>query len=51
VPDQVKNPPIPTGGKANRVTFPAVKTSKIRVIFTHRGDSRSGVTEIEAWEK
>lgn len=49
--DQKKSPRLPTGGQANTTTFPPVKTNKLRVIFTHKGDSRAGLTEIEAWEK
>ncbi|HWE95922.1 MAG TPA: discoidin domain-containing protein [Tepidisphaeraceae bacterium] len=51
VPNQKKSPASPAGGKVNAVTFPAVKASKIRVVFEHRAPSRSGVTEIDAWEK
>ena len=46
---QAVEPEAPTGGMANTVTFKPVKTSKIRVVFTHKGKARSGVTEIEAW--
>jgi hypothetical protein len=44
------NPADPTGGMANTVTFKPVKTSKIRVVFTHKGKARSGVSEIETWQ-
>jgi hypothetical protein len=49
--DQASKPAVPTGGMANTVTFKQVKTSKVRVVFTNKGKARSGVTEIEAWEK
>jgi hypothetical protein len=37
------------GGMANTATFTPVATSKFRVVFTHKGKAKSGVTEIEAW--
>ncbi len=53
VPDQHKIPDTPKGSAENTVTFPAVKASKVRVVFTHigKGNTRSGVTELEVWEK
>jgi hypothetical protein len=48
---QVNQPATPTGGMANTATFKPVKTSKIRVLFTHKGKARSGVTEVEAWRE
>jgi hypothetical protein len=48
---QMKNPKRPAGGRVNEVTFTPVKTARVRVVFTHRGEARSGVTEIEAWEE
>lgn len=53
IPNQKMNPEEPTGGMANTVTFPPVTVDKLRVVFTHigQGDSRSGVTELEVWEK
>jgi hypothetical protein len=39
----------PTGGQYNEVRFDAVKTAKIRVVFVHRGNARSGVSEILIW--
>lgn len=47
VPDQKKVPAQPTGGAGNTVTFPAVSAAKVRVVFTHQGQARSGVTEME----
>ena len=49
--NQVKSPPAPTGSAENTVTFTPVTTPKIRVVFTHKGGSRSGVTELEAWKE
>jgi hypothetical protein len=48
---QQASPAKPRGGAANTVIFTPVKTAKVRVVFTHAGKSRSGLTEIEAWEK
>jgi hypothetical protein len=33
------------------VRFDAVKTSKVRVVFTHRGKARSGVSEVLVWRE
>jgi len=51
VDNQVNLPATPTGGMANTATFTKVKTTRIRVLFTHKGKSRSGVTELEAWRE
>jgi hypothetical protein len=53
LPNQSTNPPKPTGSMANTVTFPPVTLGKLRIVFTHRGtgDTRSGLTELEVWEK
>ena len=53
VPEQGSSPGQPAGSAANTITFPPVDTSKLRVVFTHigEGNSRSGVTEIEIWER
>jgi hypothetical protein len=48
-PSQSRTPPAPAGRRANAVRFPALETSKLRVVLTHRGESRSGLSEIEAW--
>ncbi len=48
---QTKTPEVPAGGTANTVTFPPLTTAKLRVLFTHKGEARSGVTEIEVWPK
>jgi len=43
----VKSPQVPAGSALNTATFTRVMTTKIRIVFTHRGDSRSGLTELE----
>jgi hypothetical protein len=48
---QVKSPADPTGSMANQVTFTPAEVSKLRVVFTHKGNARSGMTEFEIWEK
>jgi hypothetical protein len=47
--DQKKTPEKPAGGQWNEVRFAKVKARKIRVVFTHAGSARSGVTEILVW--
>ncbi len=50
-PDQVRTPAQPTGSTVNTVTFPKLSTSKFRVVLTHKGKARSGVTEILVWKE
>src|SRR5262249_953301 len=49
--DQKKDPATPAGGTVNTVTFRQVSTHKVRVVFTHRGKARSGLSEIEIWKQ
>jgi Mannosylglycerate hydrolase MGH1-like glycoside hydrolase domain/NedA-like, galactose-binding domain/F5/8 type C domain/Glycosyl hydrolase family 65, C-terminal domain len=49
--DQVRTPAKPAGGNLNTVTFRRTLTPKLRVVFVHQGNARSGVTELEAWEE
>jgi hypothetical protein len=51
VPGARHRPEKPTGGQFNEVVFEKVKANKLRVVFTHRGKSRSGVSEIFVWER
>jgi hypothetical protein len=44
-----RSPERPAGGQLNEVRFDRVKASKVRVVFTHAGKARSGVTEIFVW--
>ena len=48
---QAIRPEIPIGGMTNTVTFPRIKTTRFRILFTHKGQARSGVTEVEAWRE
>ena len=43
----VKSPQTPMGSALNNATFTQVTTTKIRIVFTHQGASRSGLTELE----
>lgn len=51
VSQQFNNPAHPTGGMANIATFMPISVQKLRVVFTHKNPARSGVTEMEVWEK
>jgi F5/8 type C domain len=46
-----KVPEKPTGNQFNEVRFDRVKASKVRVVFTHAGKSRSGVSELFVWSE
>ncbi|HET6575424.1 MAG TPA: discoidin domain-containing protein [Fimbriiglobus sp.] len=47
--DQKRSPGRPAGGQFNEVRFEPVTATKVRVVFTHVGKSRSGVTEVYVW--
>ena len=47
VADLVKLPQVPVGSALNTATFRPVTCQKLRIVFTHRGQSRSGLTELE----
>ena len=49
--NQSKSPATPIGGAMNTVTFTKVSAPKVRVVFTHKGNARSGVTELEFWRE
>jgi hypothetical protein len=44
-------PASPAGSAPNTVSFARTVTTKLRVVFTHRGQARSGVTELEVWKE
>ncbi|ADO74408.1 MGH1-like glycoside hydrolase domain-containing protein [Stigmatella aurantiaca] len=46
---QAKSPATPAGDALNQVSFPAVNTRKIRVVFQNPAGAKVGVTELEAW--
>lgn len=45
-----RSPERPTGSQFNEVRFDRVKAGKVRVVFTHAGKARSGVSEILVWK-
>jgi F5/8 type C domain len=49
VPSQTRLPDHPTGHRANLVSFPKLETQKLRVVFTHAENGKTGLTELEAW--
>lgn len=51
VAEATKRPEAPAGGQWNEVRFRPVKSAKVRVVFTHRGRSRSGVSEVLVWRE
>ena len=52
-PRSIADPPTARELKHVRgeVTFDRVKASKVRVLFTHAGKARSGVSEILIWRE
>ena len=46
-----KIPEQPLGSQWNEARFDPVKSSKARIVFTHRGQSRSGVSEVLVWNE
>ena len=51
VDDEVHTPEQPLGNTLNEARFKAVTARQMRVVFTHRGAARSGVSEIFVWEE
>jgi len=49
--NQEKFPPEPTGNMANVLKFDPVVLTKLRILFTHKGKARSGLTELEIWKE
>ena len=49
LPHQRRNPAKPEGHRANVISFPAVTTSRLRLVLQHRRGRASGLTEFEAW--
>ena len=44
-------PEQPAGGVWNTARFQPVKAARLRIVFTHRGQARSGVTEVLVWNE
>ena len=49
--NETRSPEKPAGGVINTISFTPHETDKVRITFTHRGKSRSGITEVLVWEK
>ncbi|MDX1930503.1 MAG: discoidin domain-containing protein [Pirellulaceae bacterium] len=49
--EQQATPVRPVGGTLNTIRFPKLTTPKLRILFTNKDKARSGVTEVEVWEK
>ncbi|MEV6825269.1 LamG-like jellyroll fold domain-containing protein [Amycolatopsis sp. NPDC051102] len=49
VPGQVRQQANPVGNGVNRVTFPTLTTSRIRLVFTNPPGAFVGVSELESW--
>ena len=49
VPDQTRSSAQPVGNGPNRVTFPTVTTTQVRLLFTNPQGAYVGVTELESW--
>src|SRR5262249_26218470 len=49
IPEQTRTPNEPTGHRANVIRFPELETQKVRAVFTHRREGRTGLTEFETW--
>jgi hypothetical protein len=47
--DVRKSPAVPVGGQINEARFTPVETTKVRIVFTHKGKARSGVSEVLVW--
>jgi hypothetical protein len=48
IPDQTRTPATPTCNDLNRVVFPTVTTSQVRLVLTNPPGAYVGVTELEA---
>jgi len=44
-----KTPEQPFGSQWNAARFDPVKSTKARIVFTHKGQARSGVSEVMVW--
>ncbi len=49
VPRQKRTPTDPAAHRANVITFPELRTEKMRLLMSNRPGSASGVSELEAW--
>ncbi len=49
VPSQTRSSATPVGNGLNRITFPAVTTTQVRLLFTNAQGAFVGVTELQSW--
>ncbi|MFC1408578.1 LamG-like jellyroll fold domain-containing protein [Streptacidiphilus sp. N1-12] len=49
VPQQTRNSAAPVGNGLNRITFPTVTTTRVRLLFTDPPGAFVGVSEFESW--
>ena len=49
VPEQTRALAYPEGRRANTVRFPMLRTRKLRAVFRHGREGRTGLSELEAW--
>lgn len=49
VPHQLHSPQTPVGNGLNRITFPSLSTSKVRLLFTNPPVSFVSVSELQSW--
>ncbi|MFN5960240.1 MAG: MGH1-like glycoside hydrolase domain-containing protein [Verrucomicrobiota bacterium] len=47
--NQRRSPEKAVGGAMNSVRFDKVTAAKVRLVCTHKGEAKSGVTELEVW--
>lgn len=47
--NQRRSPEKAVGGAMNSVRFDKVSAAKVRLVCTHKGEAKSGVTELEVW--
>ncbi|HWC80426.1 MAG TPA: NEW3 domain-containing protein [Pseudonocardiaceae bacterium] len=47
IPKQTDNPATPAANALNQITFPAINTSQVRIVFTKDAGAAVGVTELE----
>jgi hypothetical protein len=51
VPNQTRDSAQPVGNGLNRITFPAVSTSQVRLLFTNPPGAFVGVSELQSWSQ
>jgi hypothetical protein len=49
IPHQKRTPGEAAGRQANVIRFPVIETAKIRAVFVHAPNGKTGLTELELW--